>query len=68
MKKNIAEAKVLELKPKVIFAESIENTDDLILVRELAHQIGNIGQNNLYKWMRENKYVCKWSTEPTQKS
>ncbi len=66
--KNEAEAKVLEMKPKAIFAESIENTEDLILIRELAHQIGTIGQNNLYKWMRENKYVCKGSTEPTQKS
>ncbi|MFA8451741.1 MAG: phage antirepressor KilAC domain-containing protein [Bacteroidales bacterium] len=70
--KNIAEAKVLEMKPKVEFANSVSNSNDLILIGDLAKQLKstgiNIGRNRLFKWLRDNKYLCKNSNEPTQKS
>jgi Rha family phage regulatory protein len=47
--------------PKIAFAEAVESSDDLILVRDLAKLIaGNgvdIGEKRLYTWLRENKYL-----------
>ena len=65
-----------ENKPKVALAESITNSDDLILVGDMAKilkQNGiNIGQNRLFSWLRENNYLCSrkgdnWNM-PTQYS
>lgn len=62
--------------PKVLLAESIENSSSLILVRELAKilkQAGHdTGEKRLYAWLRDNGYLIKaHGTDrnmPTQKS
>lgn len=49
--------------PKVFFAEAVEANEGSCTIAELsilAQQKGiNIGQNRLYKWLRENGYLCK---------
>ncbi|HDJ7615628.1 TPA: phage antirepressor [Staphylococcus aureus] len=63
-------------KPKVLFADSVAGSDNSILIGELAKilkQNGvDIGQNRLFKWLRNNGYLIKKSGEsynlPTQKS
>ena len=67
------ENKVEENSHRVSFAETIEKASDDILVKDLSDLIANegikgLGQNNLYKWMRLNKYSCKNSTKPTRKA
>lgn len=62
------------MKPKEVFADAVVASDSSILVRELAKLIKQngheIGEKRLYKWMRENGYICKGknNTEPTQKA
>lgn len=57
------ESKVKEDKPKVLFAEAVENSTDTILVKEMATIITqrgfNIGQNQLFDFLRQNEYLCK---------
>lgn len=57
------ENKIEEDKPKVSFAEAVENSDDVILVKEMATiltQRGfDIGQNQLFKYLRRYGYLCK---------
>lgn len=66
------EQKVEEDKPKVIFADAVANSNELVLVRDLAKIIKQngigIGGNRLWAWMRGNGYICQGSCEPTQKS
>lgn len=69
------EMKVEEQKPKVLLAESIENSHSLILVGELAKilkQNGfDIGQNRLYERLRDMGYLVKSGASknsPTQRS
>lgn len=54
---------VEEDKPKVLFAEAVESSDDVILVKEMATiltQRGfDIGQNQLFQYLRDNEYLCK---------
>lgn len=64
-----------EQKPKVLFAESIETSKQSILIGQLATLIKqngyDIGQNKLFKWMRENGYLCKGGeryNQPTQRA
>lgn len=64
---------LLEIQaPKVVFAKAIEDTDEVILVRDLAKIITQngvrVGEKGLYEWFRENKYICKKSNKPTQKA
>ena len=74
--KNALAAKVEEDKPKVIFAESVEASEGSILIGELAkilRQNGvNVGEIRLFKWMRDNGYLCKARGEdwnlPTQRA
>lgn len=70
-KKKLAE-KIEFDKPKVTFANSVTTSPTLILVRELAKLLKqnhiDIGQNRLYEYLRENGYIIKGSTEPTQKA
>jgi anti-repressor protein len=58
--------------PKALFADAVSQSDSCILIGELAkllRQNGvDIGQNRLWKWMREQHYICKNSNNPTQKS
>lgn len=71
-------------KPKVIFAEAVSNTNSEILVRDLAKLFSqngvNVGQNRLFDWLVEKKYLerrQRWSKSknrydndywPTQKA
>lgn len=71
-----AEQKVVEQKPKVLFANAVETSESSILIGELAKilkQNGiDIGQKRLFEWLRENGYLIKKTGEefnnPTQKS
>ena len=55
------EAKVQEDKPKVLFAEAVNTSNDSMLVGNFAkilRQNGiDIGQNRLFAWLRENGYL-----------
>lgn len=70
----IAEQKQIieEQKPKALFADAVSASDTSILVRDLAKMIRQngveIGEKRLYKWLRENGYICKGSTMPTQRA
>ncbi len=72
----ILEAKIEEDKPKVLFAESVSVSKTSILVRDLAKLITQngvkIGQNRLFEWLRENKYLIKGKSNdhnrPTQRA
>lgn len=52
-----------EQKPKVLFADAVSTSHTSILVGELAKilkQNGvDVGQNRLFKWLRDNKYLIK---------
>lgn len=62
------------MKPKEIFADAVTASGSSILVRELAKMIKQngkeLGEKRLYRWMRENGYICKGknNTEPTQRA
>lgn len=60
------------MKPKEIFADAVSASDTSILVRDLAKIIKQngkpMGEKRLYKWLRENGYIIKHSTQPTQKA
>lgn len=69
------EAKVKEDKPKVLFADSVSAAQTSILIGELAKLINQngveIGQQRLFKWMRDNGYLMKNGVSynlPTQRS
>ena len=72
----VLEQQVKENKPKVLFADSVAGSDNSILVGELAKLLKqngvDIGQNRLFKWLRNNGYLIKKSGEsynlPTQRS
>lgn len=57
--------------PKVLFADAVANSDNCILVGELAKLIRQngveIGQNRLFDWLRANGYLMK-SNRPTQRA
>lgn len=63
-------------KPKVVFADAYEVSDDLITIKEMANLLKqkgvNTGEVRFYKWLRRNGYVCKKQGDmynlPTQKS
>lgn len=58
--------------PKVLFADAVEASHTSILVGELAKLIRqngvNIGQNRLFKWMREKGFIMRNQNIPTQRS
>ena len=58
--------------PKALFADAVANSDTCILIGELAKLLRQngveIGQNRLWKWMRDNRYICKANTQPTQRA
>lgn len=69
------ENKIALDEPKVVLAESIENSNSLILIRDLAKIIKqngyDIGEKRLFKWLRENGFLTKnvfGYTTPTQKA
>lgn len=61
--KKLLQQQAEENKPKVSFAEAVEDSEDVILVKEMATiltQRGfNIGQNQLFQYLRDNGYLCK---------
>ena len=64
------------MRPKEIFADAVTASDDAILIGELAKIIRQndrtIGQNRLFEWMRQNKYLISRQgmdyNMPTQRS
>lgn len=69
------ERQLAAAKPKVIFAETVEASTNSILVGQLAKLMAQkgakIGQNRLFKWLRENGYICTRGGNrncPTQQS
>ena len=62
-KAQLLEAKINDDRPKVIFAEAVNSSNDSILIGNLAkilRQNGvNIGQNRLFAWLRDNGYLIK---------
>lgn len=65
----LLESKIEEDKPKVVFAESVIGSSNSILVRQFAKDLCDggfeIGQNRLFEWFRDNKYLNK-DNEPYQ--
>lgn len=59
---NELEEKIEINKHKVSFAEAVENSDDVILVKEMATIISQngfeIGQNQLFEFLRMYGYLC----------
>ena len=70
------EQKMEEVKPKVVFAESIEVAKTSISVGEMAKLIKqatgyDIGQNRFFEWLRSRGYLHKDGSQtnmPTQRS
>lgn len=67
-----AEAIAEAQRPKALFADAVAASDNSILVRELAkilRQNGvETGQNRLFRWMRDNGYIMRYTNVPTQYS
>lgn len=67
-----AEATLTEQKPKVLFADTVSGSKTSILVGQLARLVKqkglDIGQNRLFKWLRDKGYLMKNKNEPTQRS
>ena len=67
-----AEATLAEQKPKVLFADTVSGSKTSILVGQLARLVKqkglDIGQNRLFKWLRDKGYLMKNKNEPTQRS
>lgn len=70
------EARIAADQPKVLLADAITESNDTILVGEMAKLLKQngveIGQNRLFSWLRKNGYlVCRQGTDynmPTQRS
>lgn len=58
-------------RPKVLFADAVTACEDSILISEMAKLLTQngyeIGRTRLFRWLRENGYIFKHSTEPMQK-
>lgn len=61
-----------EMIPKARFYDAVSSSEESILVRDLAKILKQngleIGEHRLYDKMREEGYICKSSTEPTQRA
>lgn len=64
--------KIEQDKPKTIFADAVSASDTSMLVRDVAKMIRqngvSIGEKRFYKWLRDNGYICRNDTSPTQKA
>lgn len=64
-----ANDKIIEDKPKVLFAESVTGSSNSILVRQFAKDLCDsgfdIGQNRLFEWLRKKGYINS-DNEPYQ--
>lgn len=58
-------------RPKVDFANAVTTGDGCILISELAKLLTRngypTGRTRLFRWLRQNGYIFKRSTEPIQK-
>lgn len=58
-------------RPKVMFADAVTSQEDSILISEMAKLLTQngyeIGRTRFFRWLRENGYIFKHSTEPIQK-
>ena len=65
------EALIEEQKPKVMFADAVTSQEDSILISEMAKLLTQngyeIGRTRFFRWLRENGYLFRHSTEPIQK-
>lgn len=66
---------IKEMQPKALFADAVTASHTSILVGDLAKLIKqngyDIGQNRLFKWLKQNGYLIKSGERknmPTQKS
>ena len=62
-------------EPSVRFAKALEDSEDYSLIAELAKILSQegvkVGQNRLYEWLRQNKYLCakgSYRNQPTQRA
>lgn len=59
-----------EMKPKVLFADSVAQSSTSILVGQFAKAISTedvkIGQNKLFEWLRENNYLMSAGVRKNQ--
>ena len=69
------DVQISEMKPKALFADAVDASDNSILVGQLAkllRQNGiDIGQNRLFNWLRDHEYLGVRGEQrnlPTQKS
>lgn len=75
-KRKALETQIEEQRPQVIFAQSVETSENSILIGDLAKLIKqngvDMGQNRLFDWMRVNGFLISRRGEsynmPTQKS
>lgn len=75
-KRAALESRVEEDRPKVLFASAVETAKTSILVGELAKVLRQngveIGQNRLFRWLRDKGYLIRRSgtdfNMPTQRS
>lgn len=58
-------------RPKVMFADAVTSQEDSILISEMAKLLTQngyeIGRTRFFRWLRDNGYLFKKSTEPIQK-
>ncbi|MGC2922277.1 oxidoreductase [Leuconostoc sp. DB-1] len=66
---------IAEMKPKALFADAVDTSENSILVGQLAKMLRqngvNIGQNRLFSWLRQHEYLGIRGEQrnlPTQKS
>lgn len=66
---------IAEMKPKALFADAVDTSENSILVGQLAKMLRqngvNIGQNRLFSWLRQHEYLSVRGEQrnlPTQKS
>lgn len=68
-KLRLANEKIEKNRSKVLFADTVIGSSNSILVRQFAKDLSEngfvIGQNRLYEWFRENKYLSG-NNEPYQ--
>ena len=71
-KRIAAEDQIKAEAPKVLFANAIVAADNSVLIGKLANVLKQngieIGQNRLFKWMRDNGYLCKGGERYNQPS
>lgn len=69
---EVQKTQIKAMEPKALFYDTVADSPDLILVRELAHQLKqngvDVGERRLFKWLRDNNYIEKRRNEPTQRS